>query len=291
MLADRVSRTSCNPSRENSNSANRAKNGTKLVWVSDLGASQNAIKSHVAKATHAEARRRRVIEYQNQRRAKISINADTLERRPPPTSAVPRNLGCQFGISVSQFERFLVGHYIHTIIDHTGRHSHLYHSAAMQDWIPTAIGDHGMRMGLFLCACRSLYLRTGIPRYYQYALQYKAICLGILGQAVKAMLEITEVKSVKEATISTALQLASDGFATGDFTAWKSHIDAIDQMVGLNGGLRNVTGMNGFLRKMIEALVAKHERNQVLTIKVNRENVTQIYTMEYFFSCSNICIT
>ncbi|KAI0399519.1 hypothetical protein F4802DRAFT_589105 [Xylaria palmicola] len=84
-----------------------------------------------------------------------------------------------------------------------------YKTTVLHEWLPVALGNIGMRMGLYLCACRSLHARTGSTRYYQRALQYKAVCLRLLAEFVKA--ECTsDAPTISDTTISVVLQLASD---------------------------------------------------------------------------------
>lgn len=104
----------------------------------------------------------------------------------------------------------------------------------MQDWFPVAITNHGMRTGLLLCASQSLYVRTGASQYHQCALQYKATCLRILGDAIKTIVGTSDSPSaskVDDATISVALQLASDevslAYRNGTSTFSSNAISAI----------------------------------------------------------------
>ncbi|KAI0891128.1 hypothetical protein F4806DRAFT_483680, partial [Annulohypoxylon nitens] len=156
----------------------------------------------------------------------------------------------------------------------------------MQDWFPVAITNHGMRTGLLLCASQSLYARTGASQYHQCALRYKATCLRILGDAIKTIVGTSDFPSaskVDDATISVALQLASDEFAAGDPAAWESHIGAVGEMVRINGGLDNINGMNGFLRVMIQMLALKHQRRIILTARSDLSDVSSLYSLDYFF--------
>ncbi|KAI2465381.1 hypothetical protein F4781DRAFT_26256 [Annulohypoxylon bovei var. microspora] len=186
-----------------------------------------------------------------------------------------------------RFETFLLNYYIHAIVmNNPCDHWNAYRHAAMQDWFPVAIANPGMRMGILLCASKSLHARTGAPSYHQSALHYKAACLRILGDSVKDILRITDASStfkVDDETISIALQLASDDFATGDSVAWESHINAVDQMVKLNGGLDSIKGMNGFLRRMVEALAFKHQQKTILTTRSDINDTLKLYSLEYFF--------
>ncbi|KAI8965248.1 hypothetical protein F5Y11DRAFT_22630 [Daldinia sp. FL1419] len=191
-----------------------------------------------------------------------------------------------FSVPLSPLENSLIHHYIHSIINSNPSSCYSpYQLATLRDWLPTAIADPGMRMALFLCASRSLHARTGARQYLQYALQYKAICLRMLSDAIGMAHQMGEAESgslVSDATISTALQLASDEFAAGDTAAFGSHINAVSQMVTLNGGIDKVHGMNGFLQIMIQVLVAKRRVIEAFASD-NRDNV-RLYTLDYFFS-------
>ncbi|KAI0095411.1 hypothetical protein F4814DRAFT_436546 [Daldinia grandis] len=192
-----------------------------------------------------------------------------------------------FSVPLSPLENSLISHYISTIINsHASSRYSSYQRAAIDDWLPVAVVDPGMRMGLFLCASRSLYARTGARQYYQYALQYKTACLRMLSNAVSTALEMDKAKSISavgDTTISTALQLASDEFAAGDTIALKAHVDAVSQMVSLNGGLENIKGMNGFLKVMINILVYKHRR-MIEATGLDDQDRSRLYSLDYFFS-------
>ncbi|KAI1453555.1 hypothetical protein F4805DRAFT_363684 [Annulohypoxylon moriforme] len=201
-----------------------------------------------------------------------------------------------------KFESFLLNYYIHAIVkDRAENCYNSYENAAMQDWLPVAVTDPGMRMGLFLCASQSLYARTGASWYHQCALRYKVACLRILRDAVQIALgsaHSPSISRVDDSTISIALQLASDEFAAGDSVAWDSHINAIGQMVRLNGGLNSIKGMNGFLRVMVEVLVFKHLHGMILTARSDVNDVSKLYKLEYFLGnyfaeslCHHYCLS
>lgn len=243
------------------------------VWVSDFKSSRTLIKAHVSRSTHAKARRKRMIEYQRIR----------MQQNQQGGGGIFNHLSCQ----IPNFELFLLNYYIHSIIKQYPEDRFLrYERAAMQDWFPVAITNHGMRTGLLLCASQSLYVRTGASQYHQCALQYKATCLRILGDAIKTIVGTSDSPSaskVDDATISVALQLASDEFAAGDSAAWESHIGAVGEMVRINGGLDNIKGMNGFLRVMIQMLELKHQRRIILTARSDLSDVSSLYSLDYFF--------
>ncbi|RYP53029.1 hypothetical protein DL768_001932 [Monosporascus sp. mg162] len=188
---------------------------------------------------------------------------------------------------MSNFEYSLVNHFIHDLILLGMHPSNLkpYQHALFRDWLPVAIGDPGMLMGMFLCACRDLYLRTGLKEYYWGTLQYKGKCLRYLSGSIATAPKMAQDRAesnVWDVIICTMLQLASDDLAAGDSAAWKSHIDAVAHMVKLNGGLENVRGMDGLLRRMIEVLASK-DCLQVRNITSNGDNTAKLYTLDDIF--------
>ncbi|RYP61978.1 hypothetical protein DL771_009918 [Monosporascus sp. 5C6A] len=161
-----------------------------------------------------------------------------------------------------------------------------YQHALLRNWFPVAIGEPGMLMGMFLCACRNLYLRTGLKKYYLGTLQYKGRCLRYLAGSISTAPKMTQDRAQSimwDVTICTMLQLASDDLAAGDSAAWKSHIDAVAHMVKLNGGLENIRGMNGFVRRLIQVLTSK-DRLQVRNIVSNGDNTVKLYTLDDLFA-------
>ncbi|RYP88848.1 hypothetical protein DL769_000214 [Monosporascus sp. CRB-8-3] len=161
-----------------------------------------------------------------------------------------------------------------------------YQHAFLRDWLPVAIGDPGMLMGIFLCACRNLHVRTGLKEYCWGTLQYKGACLRYLAGSIATAPKMKQdrVESIMwDVTICTMLQLASDEIVAGDSAAWKSHIDAVAHMVELNGGLENVRGMNGLMRRMIEVLASK-DRLHVRNITFGGDNTAKLYTLDDLFS-------
>lgn len=60
-------------------------------------------------------------------------------------------------------------------------------------------------------------------------------------------------------------------------------MDAVRRMIKLNGGLKNIKGFNGFLRRIIEALTSK-DPLEVAVVRSNRDNLVQLYGLEFFFS-------
>ncbi|KAI0802204.1 hypothetical protein GGR55DRAFT_456548 [Xylaria sp. FL0064] len=163
---------------------------------------------------------------------------------------------------VSRFECSLVRHYVNVMVPlngdlTSGRGSNqTLKFTVMREWLPVALSNPPMQMGVYLYACRSLYAKTGNFQYYQRALQYKASCLRLLSEVISASLS-SNITPISDATISTVLQLASDELVTGDHIAWSRHINAIKVMVKLKGGLYKIQGMNGLLRKLIEILSSK----------------------------------
>ncbi|KAI0853037.1 hypothetical protein F5Y00DRAFT_130744 [Daldinia vernicosa] len=67
MPSDQNSRASCYPSSRERHRTCSTDDDTGLVWVSDLNTSQKLLRSHIAKRTHATVRRKRVLEYQQQK--------------------------------------------------------------------------------------------------------------------------------------------------------------------------------------------------------------------------------
>ncbi|KAI0383376.1 hypothetical protein F5Y04DRAFT_33643 [Hypomontagnella monticulosa] len=185
----------------------------------------------------------------------------------------------------SDFEAFLMDYYIHTFLNDAEDNYHPYQCAISRNWLPVAIANTGMRMAMFLCACRSLHARTSNSQYYQSALRYKSSCLSLLSHDIQAVLAATKDRTrspVKDTTISTVLQLASDEFIIGDSIAWKSHINAVSQMVKLNGGIENVHGMNGFLRQMIEVVTSKRDADMA-PAGSSRDTIIRLCTLKGFF--------
>ncbi|KAI0880224.1 uncharacterized protein GGS22DRAFT_87178 [Annulohypoxylon maeteangense] len=283
-----------------------------FVWISDSNSSRKLIKAHVSRNSHAKARRKRMIEYQHitiqqgqqEQGSRALFELDFRKLDPPYFTLIADGVGQHYGSSntsvyypsiisslsdpTSEFESYLLNYYIHSIIKHrTEDHYVSYEHIALQEWFPVAVAHPGMRMGLLLCASKSLYVRTGASRYHQCALRYKASCLRMLGDAVKAVIGTTKspafTSRVEDSTISIALQLASDEFAAGNSIAWESHINAVYEMVKLNGGLDTIKGMNGFLRVMIEVMTSKHLHGMILTASSDVNDVSKLYKLEYFF--------
>ncbi|KAI1204689.1 uncharacterized protein F4807DRAFT_325411 [Annulohypoxylon truncatum] len=304
-----------------------------LVWISDLDSSRKLVKAHVARSTHARARRKRMVEYQrvtvqqNQQGEGSStrVELDFQESTPScltladytvndvnrhyrdisrtcapfgsrtsnslvslmPSPYTDRDLFNYLPGPIPEFESFLLNHYIYAIVKKSsGGRFTSYENAALRDWLPFAIADPGMRMGILLCASQSLHVRTGALRYRRCALRYKMACLRILGNAIRPILGTTDspfTAKIDDATISIALQLASDEFVLGDSVAWESHINGIGEMIKLNGGLDNIKGMNGFLRLMLEVLAFKHQRRMISTARSDVNDISKLYRLEYFF--------
>ncbi|KAI1147240.1 hypothetical protein F4825DRAFT_157709 [Nemania diffusa] len=262
-----------------------------LFWVSDPTIPPNLIRAHVAKNTHARARRQRTAKYQarghkeqqpvgqpNSRHIAPVGNTDsipiyrghgvetggngslTLSPCWPLGSQIftPSHFECSHG-PISQFERSLVQYYVEVVISlnrdlaDTSSSIQAYKATVLFDWLPVALATPVMKMGFYLCSCRSLYARTGVARYYQYALQYKATCLRLLAEAIAATCPSHE-PVISDFIISTVLQLASDELIAGDLVAWGKHVNAINEIVRLSGGLDRIQGMKGLLRKLIEVL-------------------------------------
>ncbi|KAI0431922.1 hypothetical protein F5Y09DRAFT_303399 [Xylaria sp. FL1042] len=263
-----------------------------LFWVSDPAVPPNLVRAHVAKNTHAIARRERTARYQALRKKCVSsssgkgaASSDTQAHvsdtgiavftRPRSGSYVEAQVRRSLAVTPSsaldsqiqgpksQFERFLVKYYVGVIVpfdeDLTNslNPSRANKTTLLREWLPVALGNPGTQMGLYLCACRSLHARTGFAHYYQHALQYKVACLRLLAESIAATFTSGAPK-ISDITISTVLQLASDELATGDLLAWRRHINAIDEMVRLSGGLDKVGGMKGLLRKLIEAISSEN---------------------------------
>ncbi|KAI0854491.1 hypothetical protein F4860DRAFT_499267 [Xylaria cubensis] len=164
---------------------------------------------------------------------------------------------------MSQFECSLVRYYVNVVIslngDCTGSLSPVqaYKATVLFDWLPVALANPAMKMGFYLCSCRSLYVRTGVTRYYQYALRYKVACLRLLAESIAATCSSSREPIISDIIISTVLQLASDELIAGDLVAWDQHVSAINEIVRLSGGLDKIQGMKGLLRKLIEVLSSR----------------------------------
>ncbi|KAI0436555.1 hypothetical protein F4803DRAFT_221494 [Xylaria telfairii] len=169
---------------------------------------------------------------------------------------------CSHG-PMSKFECSLVQYYVDVVIslngDCTGSLTPVqaYKATVLFDWLPVALANPVMKMGFYLCSCRSLYIRTGVTRYYRYALQYKASCLRLLAESIATTRPSSREPIISDIIISTVLQLASDELIAGDLTAWGTHVNAINEIVRLSGGLDKIQGMKGLLRKLIEVLSSK----------------------------------
>ncbi|KAI0545095.1 hypothetical protein F4679DRAFT_562331 [Xylaria curta] len=164
---------------------------------------------------------------------------------------------------MSQFECSLVKYYVDVVIslngDLTGSLSPVqaYKATVLLDWLPVALANPATKMGFYLCSCRSLYVRTGVTRYYQYALRYKVACLRLLTESIAATYSASCEPIISDIIISTILQLASDELIVGDLVAWGKHVNAISEIVRLSGGLDKIQGMKGLLRNLIEVLSSK----------------------------------
>ncbi|KAK5634343.1 hypothetical protein RRF57_010057 [Xylaria bambusicola] len=219
-----------------------------LFWVADPTIPRSSVKAHAAKNRHARARRERAAKlYKSASEQSITQShsrhkqhshstcvtpADTAlcprayhdpgvetegSGAIAATSSWPLNSGIfaqsHFGGShnpMSRFERSLVKYYVEVVIslngDLTGALGPLQAYKAM---LPVALANPVMTMGFYLCSCRSLYARTGVTRYYQFALQYKAACLRLLAESIAATCSSHE-PVISDIILSTVLQLASD---------------------------------------------------------------------------------
>ncbi|KAI0506296.1 hypothetical protein F5B22DRAFT_624343 [Xylaria bambusicola] len=277
-----------------------------LFWVSDPAIPRKSVKAHVAKNTHARARRERTAKYQARRYRSASEQQSFARSHPRheqqnqftcitpadstfslhayhdpgvetggsgslaviPSSTLDSEIFTQshFGglhNPMSPFECSLVKYYVEVVVslngDLTGTSSPLqsYKATVLFDWLPVALSNPVMTMGFYLCSCRSLYARTGVTRYYQLALQYKAACLRLLVESIAATCTSNE-PVISDIILSTVLQLASDELIAGDLGAWGKHVDAINEIVRLSGGLDKIQGMKGLLRKLIEVLSSEN---------------------------------
>ncbi|KAI1360709.1 hypothetical protein F5Y08DRAFT_40448 [Xylaria arbuscula] len=285
-----------------------------LFWVSDSANPRNLVKAHVAKNTHARARRERTAKFQAGRHESSSKPQATVQYHVTAVDATgftcalhvpcpePGGNSCcvvtpssplesqiftqsSFGGShgpMSQFECSLVRYYVEVVVslngDITSSSSPLqaYKATVLFDWLPVALANPVMKMGFYLCSCRSLYVRTGVTRYYYQALQYKAACLRLLSESIAATRSSHEPIIISDTILSTMLQLASDELIAGDLAAWGKHIDAVNEIVRLSGGLDNIRGMKGLFRKLIEVLSSKDVLQLVQNNSQNNDSMACI---------------
>ncbi|KAI3339540.1 hypothetical protein F4824DRAFT_508369 [Ustulina deusta] len=257
--------------------------GMNLFWVSDPATPPNLTRAHVAKQAHAVARRERTTKYLARRHKSIPVSSGQETRvdsslaaascSPLDSPIFPQSQPECLQDPVSQFESSLVRYYVDAVIpvneDLTNRLSpgRAYKATVLREWLLVALENHGTHMGLYTSACRSLYARTDVTWYYQYARQYKAACLCLLAESIAAICT-SRAPTISDITISTMLQLASDEdtpsphwasnstrasfassssscltLAAGDLLAWGRYVDAINEMVRLSGGLNKIQGV------------------------------------------------
>ncbi|KAH8647877.1 hypothetical protein BX600DRAFT_475960 [Xylariales sp. PMI_506] len=196
-------------------------------------------KSHVVKESHARSRRRRIAEYQESQRQAVAARQPLVHRQihADPFDAAAR--------PVSNFEHFLLDHYIRVTVPAANLHNvaypdpEAYIRGTRTEWIPLALTDPGMLDGVLISACRSLHAFCG-GIYLQHALYYKVACLASLSHS------IAEDPEPRDVTIAKAIILAGDEAAIGDFPASIRHVRAAQTMIELKGGLGSL-GTNKFL--------------------------------------------
>ncbi|KAI1174504.1 hypothetical protein F4777DRAFT_382504 [Nemania sp. FL0916] len=286
-----------------------------LMWLSDPAVSTKSVRAHIARNTHALVRRERTARYQAQRPVpKALVSEEQVERaaghhqklrscdNPSDTTLdEPERViyydridhqqqHSQLGYPMSPFESSLFQYYVEAVIPinatpSVSSHSvRAYQSEVLREWLPAALANPGMQMGLYLCACRSLYTRTGAARYLEHAMQYKAACLRLLAASIAPVpVSPSPAAWISDATISMALQLASDDLVSGDVEAWGQHIRAVHEMVRLSGGLDRVQGMKGLLRRLIEVLSSENALSTVLNAVQVTSAAGKLCTLEILF--------
>ncbi|KAH8676227.1 hypothetical protein BX600DRAFT_508401 [Xylariales sp. PMI_506] len=248
--------------------------------AADPKSTRSVARSHAARVTHARARRERMREYAgaDQQRLRLdgdkplstdrSCSTDKRQTRRDLSSPLEFVVSAHldpfnsFARHISAPEQRLFDHFVPL----EARHSHhfmdpqAYRSHMATQWVPSAIADAGMLDGVLLFACRSLHILTRDPAYYQLALGYKMVCLRALGEAVS---RVRAAGTVRDTTIASALQMASDELSSGDVAACKNHMEAVVAMVKMSGGLSRIVGMNGFLRQMFKAFACRKSLEDV----------------------------
>ncbi|PON22591.1 hypothetical protein TGAM01_v208480 [Trichoderma gamsii] len=223
-------------------------------------------RSYAAKVTHSRSRRRRVLQYRQEKLRRQAKGVQPVQGLRQVQQSVdqpsPHNIlssarrdpfsASTFVAPINSYEAGLFDYFVHVVVP--GGKSHcehftdnpIYRDGMRREFLPLVLTNIGLLSGALLATCQSLFIQSRNPVYEQLAIQYKVVCLGHMNHAIPC-----EANFIGDATVIQALLLASDDYAAGDRTTAQLHYNAALQIVQLRGGSQ-VLGLNGFLWKLID---------------------------------------
>ncbi|KUJ23874.1 uncharacterized protein LY89DRAFT_679159 [Mollisia scopiformis] len=155
-------------------------------------------------------------------------------------------------IRISTMESFLLDHYFQTF---AAKVSAIYSSAESaevqlsgmpREWVSFLITDTGILAGVFLRACRTLSVVTSKQYLGKLALKYRARCIEALSTKIASMSTALSIEA-----IAMMLMLTTDEFYMGSATSMRYHVNAMQRVVKLKGGLQD-TALEGIILRLIE---------------------------------------
>ncbi|KAK6076988.1 hypothetical protein SCUP515_05171 [Seiridium cupressi] len=205
------------------------------------GSWRSSVRSQAATARHAAARRRRLLQYQQE------------AGRPEPRDtrdhmclyASPESL-CEIrGVDpfdtlarpTTRFECFLMDHYVKYLVVNAricnDAADEVYdRTGSRMQWVQVSFADKALLSSIFLSACRSFVQLKSRGDFYERALEYRDVCIQSVNHAISR--EVATAPSMT--TIATIIALALDARFFDDILAAKKHCDAADVMIQIKAG-------------------------------------------------------
>ncbi|KAF8856026.1 hypothetical protein BDZ45DRAFT_745886 [Acephala macrosclerotiorum] len=189
----------------------------------------------------------------------LASSTDVLAFSPSPGSSPVTYLGggridpfngC--AVRCNTMESFLLDHYFQTF---AAKVSAIYTSAESaqlqlqgipKQWVSFLITDAGILAGVFLRACRTLSVVTSKAYLDKLALKYRARCIKALSMKIAKVEEALSLEAV-----AMMLMLTTDEFYMGSAETMRYHVDAMQRVVKLKGGLQG-TPLEGVILRLIE---------------------------------------
>ncbi|KAK9413699.1 hypothetical protein SUNI508_11780 [Seiridium unicorne] len=205
------------------------------------GSWRSSVRSQAATARHAAARRRRLLQYQQE--AENSEPRDTRDHMC--LYASPESL-CEIrGVDpfdtlarpTTRFECFLMDHYVKYLVVNAkicnDAADEVYdRTGSRMQWVQVSFADKALLSSIFLSACRSFVQLKARGDFYERALEYRDVCIQSVNHAISR--EVATAPSMT--TIATIIALALDARFFDDILVAKKHCDAADVMIQIKAG-------------------------------------------------------
>ncbi|KAE8449441.1 hypothetical protein EG329_008049 [Mollisiaceae sp. DMI_Dod_QoI] len=155
-------------------------------------------------------------------------------------------------VRCNTMESFLLDHYFQTFaakvtaIYTPEESADLQPMDTVREWVSFLITDAGILAGVFLRACRTLSVVTSKQYLDKLALRYRARSIQALSSKIASM-----TTALSTEAIVMMLMLTTDEFYMGSVETMRYHVNAMQRVVKLKGGLQD-TALDRIILRLID---------------------------------------